>query len=92
MLALAALIWGLDGFLLAFVYAVPVSIIVVVAAYRGQPKWRVQLYLVMWTITRPVAFFVGLTAGGWFLALLLLAIAIGLESVARYAHSRGAAN
>ena len=88
LLAVAALIRGLDGFLLAFAYAVPVTVIVVAAASRAQPRWRVQLYLVMWTITRPIAFFAGLAAGGWLLAVLFVAIVFGLESIARRAHRR----
>ena len=85
-LAFAGIVWGLDGFMLAFVYAIPVTVIVVAAAARSHPKWRVQLYLVMWMITRPVALFVGLAIGGWPLAVVFLVLVVGMESVARRAH------
>jgi hypothetical protein len=60
----------------------------VIAASRGEPRWRVQLYLVMWTITRPLAFFVGLAWHGWLGGIALFGIVFVLETIALRAHGR----
>jgi len=90
LIALAGLIWGLDGLLLAFAYSVPLVLILYAAARRSEPRWRVQLYLVMWTIARPVAFFMGTAAWGWPAGVALLAATFIFEIIARIARARPA--
>ena len=88
-LAIVAVVWGVSGFLLGFFYSIPVVLISTSAAKRSEPKGRVQLFLVLWLTTRPLAFFVGFKWAGWIGGFVLLGVVILLESLATHAH-RGA--
>jgi hypothetical protein len=90
-LAISALVWGVSGFLLGFFYAIPVVFVSLISAKRSEPRGRVQLHLVLWMTTRPLAFFIGLAWFGWVGGVALLGVVIALESLALHARRRGSA-
>jgi hypothetical protein len=90
-LAIAAVVWGMSGFLLGFFYAIPVVLIATIAAKRGEPEGRVSPNVVLWLTTRPLAFFVGVAWRGWIGGVIVLGIVLLLESLATHAHRRKSA-
>jgi hypothetical protein len=86
----AGLVWGLSALLLASSFAVPLVFVLYVAAESSEPRWRVQMYLVMWTIARPVAFFMGSAAWGWPAGVALFLATFIFEVIARVARRRAA--
>jgi hypothetical protein len=90
-LVVSGLVWGVSEFLLGFFYAIPVVLVSLMSAKRSEPRGRVQLHLVLWMTTRPLAFFIGIGWFGWYGGPVLLGVVIALESLALHARRRGSA-
>ena len=86
--ALSGAIWGFDGALLAFVYSIPLVVILYGVGKSSRPRrGRLELHRVLWALARLTALFVGVAIAGWGFGLALFFLTWVLELIARMARA-----